>query len=124
MTAPVWFDETKNRIYIRFEGFIDVEHAQELHDLYRDAITRAQPDFTVLTYAEGYRPGTKEVQSIVTRMVQMAGVGGCRKVARVIGENPLGAMQIDRLAKEETTYESKHFATAGEAETYLDEEVG
>jgi hypothetical protein len=124
MSAPVWIDEAKNRIYIRFEGFIDLEHAEELHDLYRDAITKCPPGFTVLTYAENFRPGTPEVQEVVARMVQMADVAGCKKVARVVGENPLGAMQINRLAREETSYESKHFTTESEAESFLDEAGG
>jgi hypothetical protein len=122
MTAPVWIDESKNRIYIRFDGFMYVEQMEELYVLYREAIEKARPRFTVLTYAESFKPGTKGVQAIVARMVQMAGEAGCRKVARVIGENPLGAMQIDRLAKTGRSYESKHFTTAREAETYLDAE--
>lgn len=119
---PVRLDSAKNRIYIRFDGFMDKGRAQLLHDAYRDAIAQAQPGFTVVTYTEGYRPGGPEVQEIVTRMVRMAEQGGCRKVARVVGNSPLGAMQINRLAKTETRYPSKHFATDVEAEAYLDEE--
>jgi len=118
---PVRFDAAKNRIYIRFDGFMDAERAQQLHDAYRDAIARAQSGFTVVTYTEGYRPGGPEVQEIVTRMVRMAEQGGCRKVARVVGKSPLGAMQINRLARSETTYPSRHFVTEIEAEAYLDE---
>jgi len=119
---PVRLDAARNRIYIRFEGFMDQERAQQLHDGYRDAIAQAQPGFTVVTYTEGYRPGGPEVQDIVTRMVRMADQAGCRKVARVVGHSPLGAMQINRLAKTETTYPSQHFATEAEAEEYLDKE--
>jgi len=119
---PVRLDAAKNRIYIRFDGFMDRDRAQQLHDAYRDAIARAQPGFTVVTYTEGYRPGGPEVQEIVTQMVRMADQAGCRKVARVVGSSPLGAMQINRLAKTETRYPSKHFATDDEAEVYLDEE--
>lgn len=117
---PVRLDTAKNRIYIRFDGFMDADRAQQLHDAYRDAIAAAQPGFTVVTYTEGYRPGGPEVQEIVTRMVRMAEQAGCRKVARVVGTHPLGAMQINRLAKAETTYESRHFPTEAEAEAYLD----
>jgi hypothetical protein len=118
----VRLDPAKNRIYIRFEGFMDAERAQALHDAYRDAIAQARPGFTVITYTEGYRPGGAEVQDIVTRMVRMAEQAACRKVARVVGASPLGAMQINRLAKAEATYPSRHFSTEAEAEAYLDEE--
>jgi hypothetical protein len=51
----------------------------------------------------------------------MAEQGGCRTVARVVGDSPLGAMQINRLAKTETSYPSEHCATDVEAEADLDE---
>jgi hypothetical protein len=122
MGDTAWLDSSKNRIYIRFEGFMDVVRAQELHDDYRNAIAQAKPGYTVLTYAEGYKPGGQEVQDIVAGMVRMAEESGCSKVARVIGRSPLGAMQINRLARSSTTYESQHFKTEREAEEYLDAE--
>jgi hypothetical protein len=113
-------DKAKNRIYIYFEGFLEEERAKKLHDSYKDAITQVESGFTVLTYAENYKPGGTEVQSIVSEMVQMAERAGCKKVARVTGATPLGGMQINRLAKVRTSYASKHFTTAEEAEEYLD----
>ena len=122
MSKSVMIDRVKNRIYVHFDGFMDVGRAQDLHDAYRDAIKHAKPGYTVLTYAAGYKPGGPEVQEIVSRMTQMAGETGCRKVARVIGATPLGAMQIRRLAESATKYESQHFKTEQEAEEYLDKE--
>jgi len=116
------YDTAKNRIYIRFDGFMNLERAQQLHDAYRDAIAQAKPGFTVVTYAQDYKPGGREVQDVVAKMVKMAEDGGCAKVARVVGDNPLGGMQINRLAKETTKYESRHFKTDVEAEAYLDGE--
>lgn len=120
MSKTVMIDRVKNRIYIHFEGFMDVDRANQLHDAYREAIKQAKPGYTVLTYAERYKPGGPEVQEIVSRMTQLAGDTGCSKVARVIGKNPLGAMQINRLAKSAATYQSQHFRTEQEAEDYLD----
>lgn len=122
MDKAVMIDRAKNRIYIHFDGFMDVGRAQQLHDAYRDAIKRAKPGYTVLTYAAGYKPGGPEVQEIVARMTRMAGETGCSKVARVIGANPLGAMQIRRLAESGGKYESQHFKTEQEAEEYLDKQ--
>ena len=113
-------DKSKNRIYIYFEGLLDKTRAEKLHDAYKDAISQVEPGFTVLTYAENYKPGGPEVQSIVSEMVQMAEQAGCSKVARVVGQTPLGGMQINRLAKVKTSYASQHFSTTEEAEAYLD----
>lgn len=115
-------DLAKNRIVIYFDGFMTLEEAQMLKEAYRKAIDQVRPGFTVITYAIDYKPGTPEVQNIVSSMTKMAEDGGCSKVARVVGDKPLGGMQINRLAKNVTTYESRHFATFEEAEAYLDSE--
>ncbi len=113
-------DKVKNRIYLYFRGFMTIERAKELKETYRKAITECKPGFTTVTFAEEYKPGSPEVQDIVEEMTKMAEKAGIRKVARVVGETPLGAMQIDRLAKKNTIYPSRHFRTLEEAEEYLD----
>jgi len=113
-------DKVKNRIYIYFEGTLNLEQALKLQKSYKDAIDQCKPGFTVLTYAENYSPGDDEVQKIVAEMTKMAEDAGLKKVARVIGSRPLGGMQINRLAKLKTKYPSRHFATEKEALEYLD----
>jgi len=110
----------KNRIYIKFQGKMDVERASILRDAYRDAINQAKPGFTTVTLAEDFQPGTPEVQTIVQEMTEMAANRGISHVARVVGETPIGGMQINRLAKVRTTFPAKHFRTVEEAEDYLD----
>lgn len=122
MAGTVRVDAAKNRIYVRFEGFLNIEDAEDVRRAYGEAIAQVDKGFTVLTDARDYLPGTPEVQEIITSMTHMADRGGCAKVARVLGENPLGGYQIDRLAKESTSYPSQHFKTVEEAEEYLDAE--
>ncbi len=113
-------DKSKNRIYLYFKGFMTPERAKELRDLYRDAISRCKPGFTAVTFSEDYKPSSSEVQEIIHEMTKMAEEGGIKKVARVVGDSPLGAMQIDRIAKSHTSYPARHFKTLEEAEQYLD----
>ena len=115
-----WVDAAKNRIYIRFEGFMTVEQALKLKQAYKDAIAKVAPGFTTLTYSADYVPGSPEVRQIVGEMTQMAAEAGLKKVARVVGKTPLGGAQINRLAKERASYPAKHFRTELEAENYLD----
>ena len=110
----------KNRIYIKFQGKMDVERAKILRDAYRQAIDQAKPGFTTITLAEDFQPGAPEVQTIVQDMTEMAANRGISHVARVVGETPIGGMQINRLAKVRTTFPAKHFRTIEEAEDYLD----
>jgi hypothetical protein len=117
----VEFDIAKNRIYLVMEGSHDVEEARRLKEAYREATLVLKPGFTVLSDVSRYIPGSEEVQKVhaeVARIAKQAGVG---KVARVIGEKPLGGMQIKRITKHSGGYESKNFVTREEAEDYLDE---
>ncbi|MFO7891872.1 MAG: hypothetical protein R6V04_16220 [bacterium] len=116
----VRIDKDKNRIYLYFKGFMTPERARELRDLYKDAISQCEPKFTTVTFSENYKPSSPEVQDIIHEMTKAAEEGGVKKVARVTGDSPLGAMQINRIAKSNTSYPSKHFRTLNEAEQYLD----
>jgi hypothetical protein len=113
-------NKIKNRIYLYFEGYMETDRAKKLHDAYKEAIEKCSPGFTVVTFTEDYKPSSEEVQDIVRTMTKMAEDAGCRKVARVVGQKPLGGMQIDRIAKTTTTYPSRHFSTVEEADAYLD----
>ena len=113
-------DREKNRIYITISGYLSREGAEKLKEEYRAAVSGCSPGFTVLTDAREFKPGSSEVQEIVTAMSVLDGEAGCRKVARVVGNKPLGGMQIDRLAKTVATYPARNFETVAEAEVYLD----
>lgn len=116
----VQVDKAKNRIYLYFKGFMTPERARELRDLYKEAISQCEPGFTAVTFSEDYKPSSPEIQDIIHEMTTAADEGGIKKVARVTGDAPLGAMQIDRIAKSNTSYPSRHFRTLKEAEQYLD----
>ena len=113
-------DVDKNRIYFSISGYLTLEQAEKLRDDYRAAVSRCRPGFTVLTNVVDYKPGSPEVQEIVVSCAEIDGRAGCSKVARVVGDKPLGGMQINRLASSVATYPARHFATVEEAEAYLD----
>lgn len=118
----ITYDALKNRIYLSLEGFHDLEEAVRLREEYEKAIAQCRPGFTVLADVSKYRPGSPEVQKVHAEAAKMAADAGVKKVARVVGETPLGGMQIDRIAKTEGHYPSAHFVTMEEAEAYLDSE--
>ncbi len=121
--STIRVDGAKNRIYLDLQGFHDLEEAQRLRDLYAEAIQKCRPGFTVLADVSKYRPGAAEVQEVHGEAAKLAEAAGVNKVARVIGDKPLGGMQIDRIARTEATYEARNFATFEEAEDYLDGET-
>lgn len=113
-------DAEKSRIYFKILGYLTLDQAEKLREDYRAAVARCKPGFTVLTDVADYKPGSREVQDIVVSCAEIDGNAGCRRVARVVGNKPLGGMQIDRLASSVATYPARHFSTIEEAEAYLD----
>jgi hypothetical protein len=120
--STVRTDLYKNRIYLYLEGYHDIEEATRMKELYKKAIESCTSGFTVLADVSAYKPGSDDVQEVHAEAVKLARDAGVRKVARVVGEKPLGGMQIERIADDEGHYEAAHFETAEEAEQYLDEE--
>jgi hypothetical protein len=118
----VEYNEIKNRVYLYMEGFHDLDEAERMKGEYEKAIEKCNPGFTVLADVSKYRPGSPEVQKVHAEAAKMATDAGVKKVARVVGETPLGGMQIDRITKTEGHYPSAHFVTMEEAEAYLNRE--
>jgi len=119
--STVRVDSTKNRIYLVLEGFHDVEEALRMKKLYKEAIDSCIPGFTVLADVSAYKPGSGEVQQVHEEAIRLAEDAGVSKVARMVGEKPLGGMQIGRIARTKGHYESAHFETVEDAEEFLDE---
>ena len=119
--STVRVDTSKNRIYLVLEGFHDVEEALRMKKLYEEAIESCTPGFTVLADVSAYKPGSGEVQKVHEEAIRLAEDAGVRRVARVVGEMPLGGMQINRIARTKGHYESAHFETVEDAEEFLNE---
>jgi hypothetical protein len=119
--STVRVDSSKNRIYLVLEGFHDVDEALRMKKLYKEAIESCTPGFTVLADVSAYKPGLGEVQKVHEEAVRLAEDAGVSKVARVVGEMPLGGMQISRIARSKGHYESAHFEVVEDAEAFLDE---
>ena len=119
--STVHVNKIKNRIYLVLEGYHDVEEANRMKDMYGEAIKSCKAGFTVLADLSDYKPGDEDVREIHAEAVKLAENAGVRKVARVVGDKPLGGLQINRVAQKEGHYDAAHFETTEEAEQYLDE---
>ena len=118
-------DVRKNRIYLTMIGFHDVAEATRVGELYLAAMKQCTPGFSVLVDVAAYKPGAPAIEPIHARVARAAREAGVGRVARVVGDSPLGGMQIDRIVRSENHYAARHFPTVAEAEAYLDDdEVG
>lgn len=116
----VRLNKAKNRIYITLEGSHDIAEAERMYHEYASAIEQCRPGFTVLVDVSSYVPGSEEVQKIHKDAAHFAESHYVGKVARVVGDTPLGGMQIDRIVKHEAGYETRHFRSVEDAEDFLD----
>ena len=120
--STIRVNSARNRIYLVLEGFHDIEEALRMKKLYKEAIDTCQRGFTVLADVSAYKPGSDEIQKVHAEAVKLAEGAGVRKVARVVGEAPLGGMQISRIARKEGHYQSANFETVEDAEEFLNKE--
>ena len=91
-----------------------------MYDEYAEAIKQCRPGFTVLVDVSNYMPGSEEVQKIHKDAAHVAESHFVGKVARVVGDTPLGGMQIERIVKHEAEYGTRHFRSIEDAEDFLD----
>ncbi|MCP4895841.1 MAG: hypothetical protein GY906_02610 [bacterium] len=113
-------DREKKRIYIRFEGYFNLEQVRQLYEDYRAGIAEVGSGYTVLTYFKDFTPGNEEVQDVISDMIVMASKAGCRRAARIGGGSVLGPLQLRRLSNLNATYDHDYFDNLDDAEAYLD----
>ena len=122
-TYMLQYNSDKNRVAITVEGSLSYDETLKLKEEYRELIKNCRRGFTVLTDLVNFIPGSHDVQEIHAEMVKMDSAAGVSKIARVVGETPLGGMQIRRIARSEGGYPSANFATKEDAELYLDKDA-
>jgi hypothetical protein len=122
-SVEVSADVVKQRVTLRFIGFIQAEHAGEGRRLYLEAIDqlRGKP-YTALTYLHELRIMTPEAFEIIASMVDDAGKHQCVRSARVVGEKQWTVkMQFQRIDSRLNNYDTEFFTSEREAIQYLDE---
>jgi len=115
-------DTNKNRVYVRIEGSLNIEEAEQLKEAYADAVDKCSPGFTVLNDVSELHPCIPEVQEILQKITEIASRSGVGRVARVVGKTPLAGLQIDRISKSKSHYHGESFKNIDDAEAYLDEQ--
>jgi len=114
------YDSQKNRIYVTMQGDLSVQDAERLKREYEDVLAQCKTGFDVLTLAEGLAPFKMDVQRVLTDICKLVSKFGVRRVARMGGETPQGAMQLNLLSRSAGGYVATNFKTVEEAEGFLD----
>ena len=108
-----------NRLYLKLEGFLTVNEANDLKERYGRALSKCRRGFTVLSDISDLRSQTPQVQEIMQKITKMTGDAGVSRVARIVGLNPIAGIQLGRLAHSESKFPAGNFKTPDEAERFL-----
>lgn len=108
-----------NCLYLKLEGFLTVNEANDLKERYGRALEKCRRGFIVFSDISDLRTQTPQVQEIMGKITKMTGDAGVSRVARVVGHNPIAGIQLGRLAQSESDFAAGNFKTAEEAKRFL-----
>ena len=112
-------DVGKNRLYVTFSGFIQVEEAKKSVDEAIQATEKLRRGYDVITDVSQLKPSPPEVIAEIGRIQAHFIASGVRRGVRVVGEAALTGMQFSRTGKK-INYNSNNVATLEEAEKVLE----
>lgn len=115
-------DLSKNRLYIRIEGFFREPDAAPVWPALESALAELRPGFDVITDLSGFKPGLPGAASNLRRAGELVKAKGRRRAVRVAGKLVTGLMQYKRELKGMFDEEMTRYASSiEEAERILDE---
>jgi hypothetical protein len=121
-------DLARQRVTLRFVGFIKLGHAIDGKKLYREAIAKLNgKPYTALTYLHQLRIMDPEAVEVIKSMVADAGRHRCVRSARVVGATQWTVkMQFKRIDNQLNNYQSEFFTDEDQAIRFLDQadEIG
>lgn len=108
----------KNRLFVRMDGFTRDDEATKAAEDIIAALARLKPGFDVITDISRMKPGSSVGAEQIMRVQQAYKDHGVGRVVRVVGENVLGKMQMQRTAAE-VGIDTAYVASLEEAERLL-----
>jgi hypothetical protein len=119
MPFDVHSNTTKNRLYLRLDGFLTDQETKEAADQVIAHINKLRPGFDAITDISTYKPGSEKAAAEIVRAQQVYKSRGVRLIVRIVGASVLGKMQFQRTGQE-VGLEMAYVTSLQEAERLLD----
>jgi hypothetical protein len=114
-------DASRNRLYIKLAGQLDVPTATAAANLCVQAAKALRPGFDIVNDVSEMKPSSDAASAIISRAQGEIAKLGPRHVVRVVGAAKVAAMQMSRTAREANVGHTAYtVATAAEAEALLE----
>lgn len=116
----VEIDRAENRLYMKLDGMLEQEMADDVVEEITDRLDELRPGFQVINDISEFKPVSQDATDAIERGKQAIADRGVNAVVRIVGDSVIGKMQFDRVGDE---IEGYHVATAEsreQAERFLD----
>lgn len=113
-------DHDKNRLYLKLDGLLDEETANEHVVEMLAAADELDHGFDMVNDISTYKPMSQEATEAIERGKAGLTERGMSAVVRVLGESVVGKMQFDRVGSGREGYHIATAETREEAERLLD----
>ena len=119
-TYDIRADVSKNRLYLRFVGFMSDEDAAKIAERIIAEIGRLRPGFSIINDISALKPTSQAATEHLRRAQDLSVKRGSGRVIRVVGNQAVTQMQWNRTLKETFGRTAEVAATVEEAERMLD----
>src|SRR4051794_12565733 len=89
-----------NRLYLRASGFFTEDEAKQAAAKIIAEVRKMSPGFDLVVDLRDFKPMSPKAADTLRDLLQTYKQHGVRRVVRVVGENVIGKMQMQRTAKE------------------------
>ncbi len=113
-------DDAKNRVYIKLIGFYSGDEAKKVADEFIGEMKKLKPGFDIVNDITEFKTSPPEATTAIARAQEMALELKAGRIVRIIGGQPTGRLQFERIGRKTGTMVA-NVSSIEEAEQILEE---
>ncbi|MBD3337798.1 MAG: hypothetical protein GF353_01730, partial [Candidatus Lokiarchaeota archaeon] len=119
MPFDVTYDEDKNRLYYKVDGYISNEEVEEIMEAMDDFLKEHDEKFTAIIDMKDFKV-SEDVEEAVKSIQQVIRSGKLIADAFIVTQSSVGKMQFEKIEKDtEAKTKRRIFSNKEEAENWL-----
>jgi len=120
MPFDVTYNEDKDRLYYKIDGYISNEEVEEIMEAMDDFLSDHEGKFTALIDMKDFKV-SEDVEEAVKSIQQVIKSGKLLADAFIVAQSSIGKMQFEKIEKDtEARTQRKIFSNQNDAEKWLD----
>ncbi len=118
--AEIRIDDAKNRLYIKLKGFYTGEEAKKVTEEFLEELKKLKPGFDIINDITEFKTSPPEATAELARAQEMALEHKAGRIVRIIGGQPTGRLQFERIGRQTGTV-AANVSSLEEAEQILNQ---